>query len=404
MPETTKARSPFYPGQPVPVELFAGRAEQIERIMTRGVGQVAAGKPVAMFIQGEYGIGKSSMARFVLRRAEVENGLHGIYAPLGGAASLIEVAEAILRATVRSGAFDPRRSEAIRGWLAKYIGKQEFFGVTVNAEALRKDAPGLTTPFAMIEFLSETLERLKDTGAKGLFLVLDEINGITAQAAFAHFLKGLVDANAMAQRPLPLLLMLCGVEERRRDMIDKHQPVDRIFDVIDIEAMTQAEMEDFFRRAFGSAQMTVETEAMATLTLFSAGFPKIMHMIGDAAYWADKDGVVDVRDAMKAVFAAAEEVGKKYVDQQVYSALRSTDYHAILNKIAEGTPSNMRFNKADIATGLTDIQKNKLSNFLQKMKRLAVIRSGDTKGEYVFNSRMVHLYIWLQAIRKTPKP
>jgi len=400
MAETSKARSPFYPGQPVPVELFAGRAAQIDRIMTRGVGQVAGGKPVAMFVQGEYGIGKSSMARFVLRRAEVESGLHGIYASLGGAASLSDVAEAILRATVRSGAFDPRRSEVIRGWLAKYIGQQEFFGVTVNAEALKKDAPRLTTPFAMIEFLSETLDRLKDTGVRGLFLVLDEINGITSQASFAHFVKGFVDANAMAEKPLPLLLMLCGVEERRRDMIDRHQPVDRIFDIIDIEAMNQAEMEDFFQRAFSSVQMTIEAKALDTLVFFSAGFPKIMHLIGDAAYWTDKDGVIDHDDATTAVLAAAEEVGKKYVDQQVYGALRSKDYHAILNRIAADVSSDMRFDKAKLAAGLTDIQKKKLGNFLQKMKRLNVIRSGEAKGEYVFNSRMVCLYIWLQANRK----
>jgi hypothetical protein len=44
MPE--KSQSPFYPGQPVPVELFVGREQQIDRILTRGGGQVERGKPV----------------------------------------------------------------------------------------------------------------------------------------------------------------------------------------------------------------------------------------------------------------------------------------------------------------------------------------------------------------------
>jgi hypothetical protein len=35
---------------------------------------------------------------------------------------------------------------------------------------------------------------------------------------------------------------------------------------------------------------------------------------------------------------AADEVGKKYVDQQVYKALRSKDYHSILAKIAKLNP------------------------------------------------------------------
>jgi DNA-binding NtrC family response regulator len=67
----SKGRSPFYPDQPVPVEWFRGRKEQIQHILQRGVGQVAAGKPVTMFVEGEYGIGKSSIAAFAQWQAEM---------------------------------------------------------------------------------------------------------------------------------------------------------------------------------------------------------------------------------------------------------------------------------------------------------------------------------------------
>jgi hypothetical protein len=49
-----KSQRPFYPGQPVPAEFFVGRRAQLEHILKRGVGQVARGKPIAMFVQGEY--------------------------------------------------------------------------------------------------------------------------------------------------------------------------------------------------------------------------------------------------------------------------------------------------------------------------------------------------------------
>ncbi|MBI4350254.1 MAG: ATP-binding protein [Elusimicrobia bacterium] len=397
MAEIQKGKSPFYPGQPVPGELFVGRASQIERIMTRGVGQVAAGKPVAIFIQGEYGIGKSSIAGFVQWMAEREHGLLGLYAPLGGAATLDDVAAAILKATVQAGAYNPNISEKIRGFLGKYIGEQSFFGVRIHAEALKKDAPTLASPADLLPFFRETLGRTKDAGIKGIFLVLDEINGITANAQFAHFIKGLVDTNAMSKEPVPLLLMLCGVEDRRYEMIQKHQPIDRIFDVLQIEAMSQAEMEEFFSKAFESVQMKIDNEAMKFLTHYSAGFPKIMHLLGDAAYWIDKNGTVDTDDAQSAILISAEEVGKKYVDQQVFNALRSAEYRSILAKIAKMGPVNMNFIKNDVAKGLTEPEKKKFNNFLQKMKRLNVIRSGDIQGEYIFNIRMVRFYIWLQA-------
>lgn len=203
----------------------------------------------------------------------------------------------------------------------------------------------------------------------------------------------------MAREPLPLLLMLCDVEERRRDMIRSHQPIDRIFDVIEVERMTVPEMEDFFRRAFGSVQIAVETEAMKLLTEYSAGFPKIMHIVGDAAFWLDQDGIITEQEAWQAVLNAADEVGRKYVDQQVYSVLRSRDYRSILGKIAR-TGLDMTFRRADVAKGLTDTEKRKFDNFLQKMKKLNVIRSGDSAGEYIFNVRMVRLYIWLDSLRK----
>jgi len=400
MTEITKGKSPFYPGQPVPVELFVGRGSQIERIMTRGAGQVEQGKPIAMYIQGEYGIGKSSIAGYVQWLAERDHNLHSIYAPLSNCSNLNDVAEAVLNATIRSGAFYPTRTESIGNWLGKYITKQSLFGQTIDLSALKQDAPALSSPHEMLNFLRETRKRLENTGVKGIFLVLDALNGISSNPQFAHFIKSLIDSNALSPNPLPLLLILCGVEERRREMIQKHQPIDRIFDVVEIAPMNEMEMEEFFNRAFRSVHMEVDKPALKRLTFYSAGFPKIMHLLGDAVYWVDKDGIINNNDAKDAVLIAADEVGKKYVDQQVYRALRSSDYHSILLKISKVNPNEMGFMKSVVASALSATEKKKFNNFLQKMKRLKVIRSGDVKGEYIFNMRMVRLYIWLQSLEQ----
>jgi hypothetical protein len=394
-----KGKSPFYPGQPVPVELFVGRTEQIEYIKQRGVGQVNAGKPVAMFIQGEYGIGKSSIAGFVQAIAEWSYQLHSLYVPIGGAESLNDLAETILEATLRSGALNPTRSERVKEWLAKYVGEQNLLGqVTVHLENLKKDAPTLTSATGILSFLSTVVDRLKDTGVNGVFLVLDEINGISNNPKFAHFIKGLVDTNAMSRDPVPLLLMLCGVEERRREMIKHHQPIERVFSVIEIEAMNDSETTDFFKKAFDSVGIAVESDAMSLMVKYSAGFPKIIHLIGDAAFWLDRNGIINHDEAFKAIIIAADEVGKKYVDQQVYKALRSEDYRSILKKIASVHPESMTLEKSEVAEKLTAREAAKFNNFLQKMKKLKVLRSGDVQGEWIFNHRMVRLYILLKSL------
>jgi len=398
----SKGRSPFYPDQPVPVDLFRGRREQIEHILKRGVGQVAAGKPVTMFVEGEYGIGKSSIAAFAQWQAEMGHGLHGIYAALGGTRNLDGMAEQILSATVRSGIFHPTRGEKVRNWLANFVGQQQLFGFSLNLNALKQEAPSLRSVGNLLQFLHETISRLQDTGVRGVFLILDEINGITGDESFAHFLKGIVDSNALSRPPVPLLMMLCGVEERRHELIRIHEPVGRIFDIVKVERMPAEEMRDFYSTSFAGAGMEVSNDAMSLLIEYAAGFPKIMHLLGNAAYWHDQDGIVDEHDALTAVVTAADEVGNRYVTQQVYKVLRSKDYHSILRKIAN-TGLDMTFQKAAIAEELTEAERKKFNNFLQRMKQLNVIRSGDAKGEYVFNIRMVRLYIWLDSFRKDKK-
>jgi hypothetical protein len=392
----TKGISPFYPGQPVPAELFVGRQKEIEKI-ARAVRQVELGKPQAIFLSGEYGIGKSSLAGFMRYYAEKENHILGIHVLLGGATTVEDIAVKTVEAVLRSPAYEPTIIEKARNVLSKYVGKQELFGIQINLEALKADGPNISAGY--LPFLQQLLERFKDEGIKGIMLILDEINGITSNPKFAHFIKGLVDENALSAMPLPLLLMLSGVEERRREMIQHHQPVERIFDIVEINPMTESEMKDFFLKAFQSQNISVNDDALSLLCHYSAGFPKIMHIVGDATFWIDQDSIIDKDDAFKGILLAAEDIGRKFVDQQVLKALRSKDYHSIMEKMSK-LPFDLSFQKTDLEKGLSDSEKKKCNNFLQKMKKLKVLSSGDIQGGYVFNSRLVRLYILLNSIKK----
>lgn len=373
--------------------MFIGREAEIGRI-TRALAQVAAGKPQAIFVTGEYGIGKSSLAGFIRFLAEKEYRLLGAHVFLGGATELEEVATRTVEAFVKAGAYDPTWTEAVRNGLAKYIGKQSLFGFDIHLEQLKADGPELAHGY--LPLLQGLFGRTREHGTKGILLILDEINGITSNPRWSHFIKGLVDENALARPPLPLLLMVCGVQERLRDMIEQHRPVERIFDIAEIKPMDADEMKVFFTRAFASQGMNIKEEALSTLSYYGAGYPKIMHILGDAAFWIDKDGVVDEDDAFDAVLAAAEDVGRKFVDQQVLNALRSKDYRSILAKLA-GSGFGLSFHKVDMTEGLSESERKKFNNFLQKMKKLGVLRGGDEAGTYVFNSRLVRLYIRFNA-------
>ena len=124
-----------------------------------------------------------------------------------------------------------------------------------------------------------------------------------------------------------------------------------------------------------------------------------MHSIGDAIFWTDQDNVIDGTDAIKGILIAAEDIGRKFVDQQVYRALRSSDYHSILTKLSREN-FDLSFQKTAVEKGLSEGEKKKFNNFLQRMKKLNVLRSGEERGEYIFNSRLVWLYIGLNSAKK----
>lgn len=393
---TGKGASPFYPGQPVPVELFTGRDKEIQNLLS-AVRQVEAGKPQAVFLTGEYGIGKSSLAGFMRYYAEKANNLFGVHVLLGGASTIEEVAEKTVEAVLKTPAYEPTLTEKARNFLSRYIGKQELFGVSVNLKALKADAPDISRGY--LPFLGQMLNKLKEDGVKGLMLVLDEINGIACEPKFAHFIKALVDENALSPTPLPILLMLCGVEERRHEMKKSHQPIERIFDIVEIKPMQESEMREFFIKAFQSQGITVDDNAMPILCRFSAGFPKIMHIVGDETFFANGDDRIDGSDAFAGIFNAAENIGRKFVESQVLKALKSEDYRSIMEKLGI-LPFDLSFQKSKLEEKLSRTEKPKLNNFLQRLKKLNVLRSGEGKGEYIFNSRMVRLYILLNAMKK----
>ena len=392
-----KDSSPFYSGRPLPHDLFTGRDEQIA-LMERTLRQVSAGKQQAVFLTGEFGIGKSSFAHATRYIAETKYNLIGIHVFLGGAKTIDDLSERTLESAIVTEAYRPKATERIRGMLSKYVGKQALFGVNINFDALKKDAPGLSRGF--LPFLKELYKRSQPDGVKGVYLILDEINGITKNPDFAHFIKTFVDSNALSKDPLPVLLLLCGIKERREEMIAHHRPVDRIFDIIDLRTMSGEEANQFFSRTFTKAGCSVNQKALDLMYDYSQGHPKAMNIIGDNVFWKTPSTNIDVAAAISGIYAAAEEIGRKFIDSQVLNTIESKDYQNILRKISKSIHTeSLVINKNTIIPLLTASENSKLNNLLLKLKKQNVIRPGFESGEYIFNDRLARLYLTIKFSR-----
>jgi len=385
--------SPFTPGTPVPVDMFVGRSEQIEKILSY-VNRAKRGNQENIFLVGERGIGKSSLASFL--RYRISDDILGVHIFLGRVSSLDEMVRRIFDGVLKESR---NRSwfDNIRDLFGNYIQEVSIFGVSVSFAPPEEDLNELVRnfPYAM----ANLIEKLKNK-KKALFIVLDDINGIAEKPEFANWYKSFVDEVATHYKNFPVLIMLVGVPERRVVLSNMQPSLMRIFRVIEIEKLSDEEVKTFFDGAFGTVGVRVKRDAMNMMVKYSSGLPLIMQEIGDETLRVDRDDSIDLSDARIGIANAAETVGRKYLDPKVYKAIRSETYLAILRKIGYHFPFRT-FKKSDIAKKLDERERKVFNNFLNRMRQLGVIERDVEKGRgsYKFVNELYPIYIFMESIR-----
>jgi hypothetical protein len=388
-----KEYSPFQPGIPVKPGKFVGREQQIEEI-DRYLKQVRAGRFQSVFLIGDRGLGKTSLATFIQQYAERQYNLLGIHTFLGGVSTLDEIVKRIFDELLKRSEKESW-SKKVKALFGKNIEEVGMFGINIKfnppaekLQELRKNFP---------DALSHFLDALKGERS-GLLIILDDINGTLDNEGFANWFKSLADKVAVSASQFPVFFLLIGLPEKRNQLFAQQPSLMRIFQILEIERLSDEEIRNFFIQAFGDANMTVENKALEMMVEFSSGLPVLMHEIGDAVFWADSDGNIDQKDVAEGIAEAANRIGRKYLDPTFFNAVRSPRYKAIIRTI--GKRLQFEFSKADIEKELKETEKKVIHNFLQKMKQLGIISqpSDLPRGQYRFVNRLYPLYLYMEAI------
>lgn len=394
MPE--KSPSPFTPGNPVPVELFVGRAQQILEMMDC-VRQAATGKQVNIFLVGERGIGKTSISSFIRAWASKEEAVIPVHVFLGGVSTLDEMVrrifDSLLKATSSESWF-----EKIRGLFGDFITDVGLFGVSISFSPPKDRLENLVRSFP--QAIRALTAKIKDENKKAILIVLDDLDSLTTTSEFANWYKSFADEVATQGAPLPLLIMLVGLPSMMDSLAELQPSLMRIFRLIELDSLSNAEVTEFFKRALGNVNVDIDAGALDTLGSLSSGLPVIMQEIGDATYGVDEDNKIDHDDAISGIMVAAERIGKKYLQPQVYRALRSENYHSILRKLADRQSALSRtFTRKDVAAHLTNEENKVLDNFLRRLREIGIIEpeSQKKRGTYRFANGIYPVYIWMEA-------
>lgn len=388
-----KQSSPFTPGSPAPADLFAGRVEQIREV-NRYLTQTASGRQENLFLTGDRGIGKSSFASIMRQMASINYDMVGIHVYLGGVNTIEELTRRIVEELVKEG-WDQPWYTRISNMLGDRVKKVGALGITIEFSPEPEDLTLLARRFP--EALGEFVARISED-KRGVLIILDDINGLADNDRFANWYKSVVDYIATHFGPYPALIMLSGLSERR-DQLAVHQPsLMRVFRIVELERLDDGEVESFFNNAFGEAGMTVKANAMRRMVRYSSGLPVMMQEIGDAAFWADSDGVVTQRDAVSGISGAAVSVGQKYLDPNIYQAIRSDRYRAIIRKMA-GDSIRPTFTRQRIASILTDEEFRVFDNLLRRLRELGVVEIDyeGGRGAYKYTNQIYPVYMWMEA-------
>lgn len=234
---------------------------------------------------------------------------------------------------------------------------------------------------------------------KALFLILDDINGLAASGDFANWFKSAVDQIGSDRVPLPLCILVVGLEERRQQLMLEQPSVGRIFELVDLAPWSADEVRNFYANRFAAGAATIPSGAVEALVAYTGGLPVLAHEIGDAIWRTARDPEIRDHEIRDGILTAAEIVGLKLLQPGVLSAMRSPSYHSIFGKMADRPIEYV--DRAALRKRLSEKEQGVLDNFLRRMKKLGALRRDpEQRGRYLFPNRLHALYFWMESERR----
>jgi hypothetical protein len=383
--------NPFTPGKRLTrPDLFAGRTAQLEEGV-KLLGRATHGNVLHGLITGDRGIGKSSLASQVEGIARGDESASELASDLlDGTRFNFLVAEHIAQAGEGVGdvvaglltSLDRARKKS--PWPIKWeieIDLKLIKGKLVQNDDTRREA--------VVGFVDEVEKAWTAVEGKadGILLVIDEVDRIAEESGVATFFK--VATELMTARGLEHVMLLpvgmVGVQELLKA---EHASVERVFNVIHVPLLGNAEAMSILERALASTPVEIKWEVSHEIARLSGGFPHPVHLLGSECFEIDTDGLIDELDLTAAMHAIVTEKWKEEFDA---------------NYVAAGYGKNREIVKAmgdypyvDVPVGYIcerlGVQQPEISSNIGTLMKRGVIVRPD-RGVYSFKDPLFRVYV-----------
>jgi hypothetical protein len=396
--------NPFRPDKIVHPGMFAGRREEILTI-DQCLIQTKAGNPRHFLIEGERGIGKSSLcliADFVatgsVATLEKELKLSQMVVSISVSAkddfySIVRAIIAELNQKIRK--INKFKTFVLTAW--EFVSSFEAGGVKFKRDG-SKPEPAELMACLVCDIENIILQMAQDLD--GILILIDEADRPSADADLGLFCKMLTE-QMVRRRTDRVCIGLSGLPNLIQKLRESHESAPRIFDTISLKPLEQNERIEVIYRGLKDAKnqlgvdVTIDADAAQYLANLSEGYPHFLQQFCFCAYEEDSDYNIDISDVVRSLAAqngAFDQLGSKYFNDY-YQTPYSDDYRKILDYMA--THSDKWIDRATILAH-SGLKKGTVDNGLRAMKARNIILQNDLRrGEYRLPT--LSFAVWIKA-------
>ncbi len=402
--------NPFRPNAIVHPGMFAGRYDELVAL-EKALYQTKNGNPAHFLIEGERGIGKSSLL------LNLKGAASGDFDSLEDSLIFKFITVSIsLDAShgytdiVRSIGTELRRKIAEREQLKEFarsawdfLKRWEVAGVKYHEE--KPDVKDTELIEELSFAIAKSLENL-GSEVDGILILIDEADKPPASANLGAMAKLLTERLKICGCDR-VCMGLAGLTALRERLRKSHESSLRLFRIFALEPLSAMDSAEVIRRGLKAAQekngfpVTISDEAVSSLAYITEGYPHFIQQFAYCSFEADTDNNIDTEDVMKGAYGeegALKQLGLKYFEKQYFEQIGSDEYRQVLRVMAKHLDAWVT--KAEIRKEATGIKASTLDNALSALKsRGIILAKAGKKGTYKLPSRS--FAVWIRAYTQT---
>lgn len=399
--------NPFQPNKIVAPGMFTGRVDEICTI-ERALFQTKNLNPQHFLIEGERGIGKSSLLFLVSRFADgriepIETAKMNflvLSVDLAGVTNQVEIVRAIARELKsRLNEIKAFKEGAKKVW--DFLSNWEILGVRYHRED--------NTPIDADEVRDDLILQISelctapDCGIDGLFIIIDEADAPPVEAGLGEFLK-LFTERLTRRNCNNVLVGLAGLPTALPKLRASHESSPRILTVLSLAPLETDERKQIVQKGLDSANernerpTTITDDALELLAELSEGYPHFVQQFAFSAFDADRDWTIDVADVIDGAYrenGALTQLGSKYFDEMYHGRISSNEYRKVLNAMAEHGDRWVQRKQIAVESGIKSTSVANAFNTL--VAREIILSDPSRRGFYRLPTRS--FAAWINAIK-----